>query len=369
MGMPASAITTTVDVGDFVDQKRAAMQAHASQIPEESFFLQLPPDAFRAAFGYEWFIRRGAPARTARDLAVRAARSRRPGGTMRGSRRSARGRRSRPSSRSAGAVAPAAGAATQASRSRCSPSTGPYAAGVTTLDHRRPQGRGLVPRARRRRCGASSRDVYNIAKYLPQGLQDLLTSKNVEAPFTTDAYRDVRPEHEGPVPARALQPRVQRLARAVDVPHHAPRVVGLRRRVARLPRARARRAARRAAGDAAHRGRRDQRARVDGDPRARSRRPMRKGKIAIVGHSAGGGTAIRYAQQPERAAPTSRCRPAPFGVQRRRAAGPAREAVDVHHRARRTASPSSTASRTAYETRPAAEALRRDRRLRPPERR
>ena len=59
MGMPASAITTTVDVGDFVAQKRAAMQAHASQIPEESFFLQLPPDAFREAFGYEWFIRHG----------------------------------------------------------------------------------------------------------------------------------------------------------------------------------------------------------------------------------------------------------------------------------------------------------------------
>ena len=59
MGMPASAITTTVDVGNFVAQKRAAMQAHASQIPEDSFFLQLPPDAFREAFGYEWFIRHG----------------------------------------------------------------------------------------------------------------------------------------------------------------------------------------------------------------------------------------------------------------------------------------------------------------------
>jgi LmbE family N-acetylglucosaminyl deacetylase len=65
MGMPASAITTTVDVGDFVGQKRAAMQAHASQIPEESFFLQLPPDAFREAFGYEWFIRHGPRPRTA----------------------------------------------------------------------------------------------------------------------------------------------------------------------------------------------------------------------------------------------------------------------------------------------------------------
>lgn len=60
MGMPASAITTTVDVGEYVDKKRAAMQAHASQIPEDSFFLQMPLDAFRAAFGQEWFIRRGA---------------------------------------------------------------------------------------------------------------------------------------------------------------------------------------------------------------------------------------------------------------------------------------------------------------------
>lgn len=59
MGMPASAITTTVDVGEFVHKKRAAMQAHASQIPDDSFFLQLPPDAFREVFGYEWFIRRG----------------------------------------------------------------------------------------------------------------------------------------------------------------------------------------------------------------------------------------------------------------------------------------------------------------------
>ena len=30
----------------------------ASQIPADSFFMQLPPEAFREAFGYEWFIRR-----------------------------------------------------------------------------------------------------------------------------------------------------------------------------------------------------------------------------------------------------------------------------------------------------------------------
>ena len=67
MGMPASVITTTVDVRDFVDRKRAAMVAHASQIPDDSFFLQLPPDAFRAAFGQEWFIRRGPERATTED--------------------------------------------------------------------------------------------------------------------------------------------------------------------------------------------------------------------------------------------------------------------------------------------------------------
>ena len=59
-GSPEELITTTVDVREFVDRKRAAMRAHSSQIPEESFFLAMPDDAFREAFGWEWFIRRGA---------------------------------------------------------------------------------------------------------------------------------------------------------------------------------------------------------------------------------------------------------------------------------------------------------------------
>jgi LmbE family N-acetylglucosaminyl deacetylase len=60
MGSPESEITTTVDVRDFVDHKRAAMRAHASQISDSSFFLTMPDEAFREAFGWEWFIRRGA---------------------------------------------------------------------------------------------------------------------------------------------------------------------------------------------------------------------------------------------------------------------------------------------------------------------
>ena len=58
---PRRSSPPTVDVRDFVDRKRAAMAAHASQIPADSFFLAMPPDAFREAFGSEWFIRRDAP--------------------------------------------------------------------------------------------------------------------------------------------------------------------------------------------------------------------------------------------------------------------------------------------------------------------
>ena len=66
LGVTEDRITTTVDVRDFVDRKRAAMIAHESQIPADSFFLQLPLDAFREAFGWEWFIRRDGP-RTQRE--------------------------------------------------------------------------------------------------------------------------------------------------------------------------------------------------------------------------------------------------------------------------------------------------------------
>ena len=60
LGVPGHLITTRVDVQQFLEQKRAAMAAHASQIAESSFFLNMPPEAFRATWGQEWFIRRGA---------------------------------------------------------------------------------------------------------------------------------------------------------------------------------------------------------------------------------------------------------------------------------------------------------------------
>jgi LmbE family N-acetylglucosaminyl deacetylase len=60
-GLPEALLTTAVDVSDQLEAKRRAMAAHASQIPSDSFFLTMPPPAFAAAFGTEWYRLRGAP--------------------------------------------------------------------------------------------------------------------------------------------------------------------------------------------------------------------------------------------------------------------------------------------------------------------
>ena len=58
-GSPEELITHRVDVSTWIDAKRAAMAAHASQIPADSWFLQLGDDEFAAAFGVEWYIATG----------------------------------------------------------------------------------------------------------------------------------------------------------------------------------------------------------------------------------------------------------------------------------------------------------------------
>jgi LmbE family N-acetylglucosaminyl deacetylase len=64
MGMPGELITTRVDVGSVIHKKRAAMEAHRSQIAETSFFLAMPQEAFDVVWGTEWYILRGAPVGT-----------------------------------------------------------------------------------------------------------------------------------------------------------------------------------------------------------------------------------------------------------------------------------------------------------------
>jgi LmbE family N-acetylglucosaminyl deacetylase len=58
-GQPESELTTRVDVVAYLDRKRAALRAHASQISDSSFFLRMPDEVFAMAFGTEWFTRIG----------------------------------------------------------------------------------------------------------------------------------------------------------------------------------------------------------------------------------------------------------------------------------------------------------------------
>jgi LmbE family N-acetylglucosaminyl deacetylase len=57
MGEPADRLTTEVDVSRWIERKREAMTAHASQISETSFFLSMPDDVFSTVWGREWYIR------------------------------------------------------------------------------------------------------------------------------------------------------------------------------------------------------------------------------------------------------------------------------------------------------------------------
>jgi LmbE family N-acetylglucosaminyl deacetylase len=59
LGVPVEEITTAVDVTGYLDVKRRAMAAHASQIADNSPFLGMPPDVFAAAWGTEWYVRVG----------------------------------------------------------------------------------------------------------------------------------------------------------------------------------------------------------------------------------------------------------------------------------------------------------------------
>jgi LmbE family N-acetylglucosaminyl deacetylase len=61
LGVPTVMITNAVDVSSELDRKRAAMAAHASQIPETTSAFQLGLEQFAAVYGWEWFVRNGPP--------------------------------------------------------------------------------------------------------------------------------------------------------------------------------------------------------------------------------------------------------------------------------------------------------------------
>ena len=68
---PESEITLEVDVGDYVELKRAALACHSSQVTDSSFFLQMPIEVFRQAFGKRMVHRARQHATDACGLVVR----------------------------------------------------------------------------------------------------------------------------------------------------------------------------------------------------------------------------------------------------------------------------------------------------------
>lgn len=68
IGKPEAELTHRVDVSRYIDRKRQAMAAHASQISAESWFFQLPEEMFALAFGTEWYVESGAPRAPGEDF-------------------------------------------------------------------------------------------------------------------------------------------------------------------------------------------------------------------------------------------------------------------------------------------------------------
>lgn len=60
-GTDEADITHAVDVGAYLERKRAAMLAHTSQITADSFFGSMTDEQFADAFGTEWFVAPGPP--------------------------------------------------------------------------------------------------------------------------------------------------------------------------------------------------------------------------------------------------------------------------------------------------------------------
>lgn len=67
LGMPSLLIDVTVDARSALQQKRAAMVAHASQLPADAPAFALGQQNFAAVYGYEWYLRTG-PAGALDDL-------------------------------------------------------------------------------------------------------------------------------------------------------------------------------------------------------------------------------------------------------------------------------------------------------------
>jgi LmbE family N-acetylglucosaminyl deacetylase len=59
IGTPEAELHLRVDVLPYLERKRAALQAHASQTTDVGLMLSLPPEAFAGMFGTEHYLEPG----------------------------------------------------------------------------------------------------------------------------------------------------------------------------------------------------------------------------------------------------------------------------------------------------------------------
>jgi dienelactone hydrolase len=172
---------------------------------------------------------------------------------------------------------------------------GPYRVGVETLTIGDRQAEVWYPTTRKAVRG-TAKDPYTIATYLPPALQELRRKAKIDAPYTTDAYRGVKPvaKHRFPLvlfshgfsgyreQSTFLTTHMASWGFVVSSPDFLER--GLTSQLGSPP------AVTRTDDDILN-------ATVKATRQAFPKL-VKKGKVAIVGHSAGGFTAIRYADQP-----------------------------------------------------------------------
>ena len=59
LGEPESAIHWRVDVGPWLERRRASLQAHASQTTDVGMMLSMPAEVFAVFFGHEHYVEPG----------------------------------------------------------------------------------------------------------------------------------------------------------------------------------------------------------------------------------------------------------------------------------------------------------------------
>jgi dienelactone hydrolase len=201
-----------------------------------------------------------------------------------------------------GALAPAAAASGAGDRPVARfAKHGPYPVGVTTLRIGDRDVEVWYPSTAAAIKG-TPRDVYELARWLPQGIQDLLAARGVKAPFVTDAHRDVDASPKGPFPlvlfahgaaawrsqSTFLTTHLASWGFVVASPDFLER--GLAAQLGAPP------AQPRTDDDVLDASVAAVRA-ANRDRTSPLHRTVRRGKIAITGHSAGARAAVVYAQQ------------------------------------------------------------------------